>query len=523
MNGEYVMKNELARATKEWKCLERKTAQQRKKAEDYYAKHLMKLIEEEFICNNAEKVPELVEYMILSVGTSYEPLVLSIQLLRPGKILFLYTEQTENVLNRIVQYCKLDVSKIYKSQVNETEPLDIYREIKKAYLKWDRPEKMYIDFTGGTKAMSAAAAMAGSLIKVQLIYVGTNDYLIDFRKPNPGSETLFFISNPLEIFGDLEIEKAFVLFSEYNYSRACEKLEILKEQVPDPELRQQLNFVYLLGCAYEAWDALGFQEAHRCLHKLNYELKRDGQLHKTFLLMDLTEILMEQEKILHAMLSIPKLAKEKNQMGIFHDRDCMVSLMFTMYQNALVREKQEKYDMATLLLYRLLEMVEQKRLANYGLDVSHMEYDQIPYDKCGLPELMELTEMDRREWLKNEMLETKKQMFKYVNRYHLPDQISLLDGFTLLYVLYDDICMEGKISGLDKLKRIRSMVFLRNNSIFAHGLGPVSLQEFSRFKEFVKMIFQEFCSIEDIPYEDMCVRTTWVTPLQSKYYSGMEM
>ena len=45
--------------------------------------------------------------------------------------------------------------------------------------------------------MSAAAAMAGALIDIQLIYVGTNDYLTDFRKPNHGSETLFYINNPL--------------------------------------------------------------------------------------------------------------------------------------------------------------------------------------------------------------------------------------------------------------------------------------------------------------------------------------
>lgn len=57
--------------------------------------------------------------------------------------------------------------------------------------------------------MSAAAAMAGAMINVQLLYVGTNEYLSDFRKPKPGSETLFYITNPLEVFGDLEIEKAF--------------------------------------------------------------------------------------------------------------------------------------------------------------------------------------------------------------------------------------------------------------------------------------------------------------------------
>ena len=66
--------------------------------------------------------------------------------------------------------------------------------------------------------MSAAAAMAGAVINVQLIYIGTSQYLADFRKPEPGTECLYYISNPMEVFGDLEIEKAFALFDKYNYA-----------------------------------------------------------------------------------------------------------------------------------------------------------------------------------------------------------------------------------------------------------------------------------------------------------------
>ena len=55
----------------------------------------------------------------------------------------------------------------------------------------------------------------------------------------------------------------------------------------------------------------------------------------------------------------------------------IVPLMFTMCQNAMIREEQEKLDMATLLLYRLLEMIEQKRLAGYNLYVSKMNYKEI--------------------------------------------------------------------------------------------------------------------------------------------------
>ena len=171
------MKNELQKVTEEWMQLERKTLQQRKDAELFYDEKLMRLIEKTFIRKNKEKVLEQVEYLIISVGTSYEPLVLSINLFRPRKILFLYTEITESVLNKIVSYCQLDITRFQKCKVHETNPIDIYREIKQAYLEWDRPKKLYIDFTGGTKAMSAAAAMAGAVIDVQMVYVGTDDYI----------------------------------------------------------------------------------------------------------------------------------------------------------------------------------------------------------------------------------------------------------------------------------------------------------------------------------------------------------
>ncbi len=221
--------------------------------------------------------------------------------------------------------------------------------------------------------------------------------------------------------------------------------------------------------------------------------------------------------ILEKLLVIPELAKKKDQMGIFKNRECMISLMFTLYQNAMVRQMQEKYDMATLLMYRLLEMVEQKRLANYGLNVSRMEYSKIPYVQCGFTEVAQLSEEEQRIWLRNEILNMKKQMFKNANRYHPPEQISLLNGFILLYVLRDDICRSEKIAGINKLKMIHSMVSMRNNSIFAHGLGPVSREEYNEFKGFVETIFCEFCQIEE--YKSWIA---WINPIQSKNYSGSQ-
>lgn len=143
----------------------------------------------------------------------------------------------------------------------------------------------------------------------------------------------------------------------------------------------------LLAHGYEAWDALKFRKAYNYFSSLTAELERDRGMHKNFLLIDLTEDFKKQKEILRQLLLIDELSGRKSQMDIFTKRECMISLMFTIYQNACVRSEQEKYDMAALLMYRLLEMIEQKRLANYGLNISHMDYDVISYEKCGLPQV----------------------------------------------------------------------------------------------------------------------------------------
>lgn len=517
------MKNELKTVTEEWMQLERMTLEQRKVAENFYDERLMKLIEKEFIKKNKSKLIEPVEYLIMSVGTSYEPLVLSIKIFKPKRILFLYTEITESILNKIVKYCDLDMTRFQKVKVHETSPIDIYREIKQAYLVWKRPKKLYIDFTGGTKAMSAAAAMAGSVIDVQMVYVGCTDYLVDFRKPYPGSETVYFIENPLEIFGDLEIEKAMVLFNKANFSGAREKLEILKERIPDPNLRQQLNFVYLLAAMYEHWDSLEFTKAYDISVQLNKELWRDSKLHRTFILMDYIGRLKYQEALLGALKEIPTLIKEKKNFEVLCNDTYIIPLMFTMYTNAMLREEQEKYDMATLLLYRLLEMIEQRRLAAYGLYVSKADYTKYKFRTPEQLKLNDLTPYDKKEWLKDAVYQIKINLFPRVENKYLPEQISLLEGFIILLALQDEICLAKNGKHIDKLKRIRSMVFLRNNSIFAHGLGPVPKEDYLKFKSFVQKLFQEFCIIEKIDFEAYLEAISWLNPVESEYYSKLEV
>ena len=510
----------LKELTEQWMQLERKTLEQRQKAARFYDEHLMKPIEEEYIRNNQDMVFEEIEFMVVSVGTSYEPIVLDIQLLKPGKLLFLYTEESERTMEKVIAYCGLSPLRYDKSIVSETDPMDIYREIKSFYLRSGKPGKMYIDFTGGTKAMSAAAALAGAMIDVQMVYCSTDDYLVDFRKPNPGSERLMYIENPLAVFGELEIEKAFELFDKHNFAGAKKKFSILKESLPDPSLRQQLGFVYLLAQAYEAWDALDFIPARESMVQLQCEIERDRKLHRDYLLMDFSRHIDRQRAMLEQLGRIPQLQEELNMQAILADGDILHTLALTIYQNAKTREQQEKYDMATLLLYRLLEMMSQRRLSCNGIFPSRPDYQKVEYNLAKYPELMAMDNEKQQGWLLDRYRKISEAVFRKEPDRFLPSPIASLDGFILLAALGDPLVGNGKlIDAVPMIKRLRSMVYLRNNSIFAHGLGPVNHHDFVKFRSFVFDIFKTFCRVEKINFEENEKYIEWINPMMSANFS----
>ncbi len=512
--------HKLQQLTETWMEMERKTLAQRERAEAYYEEYLMPPIIDCYLERNADQVFENVDYLILSVGTSYEPLILNISLLKPKRILFLYTDNTEKIISKIVNFLQLQAEAYEKSIVDATDSLSVYQKIKQAYIGWERPEKVYIDFTGGTKTMSAAAALAGSLIDVQLIYVGTSEYLSFFRKPRPGSEELLYIDNPIEVFGDFELEKVFVLIERYNYAGAAEKLKYLKESIPDPMNRQQINFVYLLVKVYEHWDALEFANAMQVMEELLRELKRDYRIHKKILMMDFQTVLNDQYKILCQLGKIPGFLRDRKQAEILKNKPLIVALMHTMYSNAMRREEQEKYDMATLLLYRLLEMVVQRRLMNYRIFASKPEYGKMDFSNAG-SDYADLSPKNRISHLEEVSSSLRRELFHGNDRDYLPSPVALMDGCLLLAALGDEV-MTGKDGiAIGQLKRIRAMVSLRNNSIFAHGLGPVRQEDYFKFRDFVKELFQKFCQIEKIKFSSYKKACMFMNPISSRYYQIM--
>lgn len=123
--------------------------------------------------------------------------------------------------------------------------------------------------------------------------------------------------------------------------------------------------------------------------------------------------------------------------------------------------------------------------------------------------------------LKKKVEQIKKMVFGKFSGNYLPEQVSLLEGYIILLALGDEISQNRNGRHIDKMKRIRSMVYLRNNSIFAHGLGAVSNDDFQRFKQFVTGMFQDFCKIEQLDFEERCREIAFMNPMESAYYANV--
>ena len=185
--------NVLAERISLWKEMPRNNPVELKEADEYFDNVLMPLARDRFI--ETQKIRQSYYGMVLTLGTSWQPLALSISALRPEKILILCTEDTITLVDKLKDFVGIDDSCCKVAIVDRSECQGIYTEMKAAYEEWERYGMVCVDITGGTKAMSSSAAMMGAVLGMDIYYVESK-YLPLYRRPEPGSEYLKHLSNP---------------------------------------------------------------------------------------------------------------------------------------------------------------------------------------------------------------------------------------------------------------------------------------------------------------------------------------
>lgn len=484
-----ILMSQIKEKAQHWEVMDRTNEDKRAEAEQYYKENIMPLLVRMF--RESESEVQNCEHLILTLGTSYEPIVFSILGLRPKKILILFTAETRDKLDDVIYFTGIKASQYTLEEVDSENILILYEKIKNYYEKQGRPQNIYADFTGGTKAMSAGCAMAASLIGAKAVYIAS-DYSSQLRKPTPGSERICFVKNPYEVFGDMERKEAISLFNKMDYKTAYHIFCELDHNVPATKQYKPLKN---LSFAYDQWDSLNISKALEGLTECKHAIENELSLNEDYLLAKHLNIIKKQIEHLNKINSMDLGGKINN--GVLFQN--IKYLIFTLYQNALRREAQGKYEMASLLLYRILEMLSQSRFWRMGIDTEKVKKEQ--YNALGInPDSLLRKINNIKKKIGDKPLDA------------LPQEISLIMGYIILGVLDDELIKTDNENMLvGRIKEIKGRVISRNVGIFAHGFKFQDKDSYEKFKYTVTEYLMRYCEVEGIDMDEISKESEFIS------------
>ncbi len=420
--------------------------------------------------------------LICTVGGSPEPIIQSITKVNPDRVIFVCTADSEpdiskprpllkNPPRRSCQTAPANTS--LEAKITDVEaPIEsrnalcirvsdgqriekcigdvwaaLNREVE-GWLQRGESHVVFVDFTGGTKAMSAGLALCARPWKCQFIYIGGKER----EKENlgvvkDGCEELFDTVNPWQILGYQVIEEYSSLFNDGQFAAAQLLAVRARNRCDDGTLKNRFNALATLAEGYAAWEAFDHKRAFN----------------------KLTDVLNKQFDSLAACLQEPgvsalksNLYKNIEQLEKLNNEKASLEFLGDLLANARRRGNERRYDDAVARLYRCTEAIAQYRLKNqYNIESSAVKFKDL---RGGL-------------------------LDKY--RSSGPDgtvKLGLQEDYELLREYGDQLGADFSELGMCGEK---SPLSSRNGSILAHGFSPISKKSYEALLKKVESLAEK--------------------------------
>jgi CRISPR-associated protein (TIGR02710 family) len=378
--------------------------------------------------------------LICTVGGSPEPIVAAIKHWRPVSVRFVHTPDTRTRIESQVlpkageEGVALDSGRYEAFELPDGQDLaqclDKLRQLTPDVQKWmsrGDAHQVVVDFTGGTKCMSAAIALHARRWPCLFSYVGGDERTKDgVGVVVSGAENVVHQANPWDALGYQAVEDFIVLFDQGAFAAAVGVAAAAKMRVSRPDRKRELNAIEQLAKAFDAWDRFDHQGAVNTFRNVEQAAN------------DLRAVLGPQ-KAEHALENVSRAKKHLEELckTTPPSRLHVVDLL----ANARRRKEEGRIDDGVARLYRAIEALGQVALKEaHGIEST----EKVPLDL--IPESL------RSGWTARAREGTL--------------ALGLQDTYALLAALNHDL---GKKFQEAKLDDARSPLAARNRSILAHG------------------------------------------------------
>lgn len=255
-----------------------------------------------------QDVGQPVHTLALTVGESFEPLLQTICVLRPQRIILILNQRYGNKkgkeyghnLSQLILYLvgNQNLPEDFRPQLLEKDiqirelpadsPTQVFRTLLEEFQKSEaQPPAGYtnvVDITGAKKSMIAGAFFYAAHSGLPITYVDFDKYDPDWRRPYGYTCKIGQIANPYEAFHLRDWEQVRRLYTSYNFRGACELLEQIKQAMSssleggvtnihlfdDESIHKVQEFTRALRM-YEAWDSGNFKRASQLSTLIPYD------------------------------------------------------------------------------------------------------------------------------------------------------------------------------------------------------------------------------------------------------------
>lgn len=399
--------------------------------------------------------------LVLSCGGTVEPLVESIKEYKPYLVYFLHSEQSFYQAMYILSIFNFDLiynCKLVKNYQNLDEVFLKSREII-SELK-EKDYDIRVDFTGGTKTMSAGLVLSSIGQGCKHSYIGSKD--LNGRDKSglgvvlDGHELITEQEDPYGSYAILEFERGKLFFDNYQFKAAKINFEDAKDKSKSENLKKLADVYLGIVNLYDLWDKFDIKKSknvmlNTALNALLKNIKKDENIFDNFL-KEYPHFIGQMEinsKFLERKISDKKLINSENINYYLPD----------LLNNAQRRIDEGKYDDAIARLYRSIELIAQIELTRLGFidekilstgkvfKIKKSAITNLPYDSPIKSKVMSWHEFKKES-----------SVFK----------VGLYRNYILLNGLDVDFAKKYL-----KDDNIQNKINLRNESILAHGLKRI--------------------------------------------------
>ena len=357
----------------------------------------------------------------------------------PNKVIFFASEQSRNTIPYIEELFKLDHDEFILDedyQIVSIESIDNFNACFEVFESkvWELDNditneyQIIMDYTSGTKTMSAAMACCGMFYRKDLISVGGDR---SKGEVSSGTEIINY-QNLYQIYDRISIARARRYF---NSNRFMQCIDLL-ERIVDVSFNKE-SFLNICK-SYYSWDIMDFENAYEYLKKVDFSH------------VDLIEI---REKLKKNLTALGMMVNSRSP----NLKNCYI--LASLINNSIRKAEEYKYDDAIARLYRSFELIAQIQLSKYNIKSSDVDISVL---------------------LEKEVSE---EFIEYLKKTEEDGKIriGLIADFQLLNEMGDKL---GKYFVQNESK-IKNLTQKRNNSILAHGLESQTEEDFNQFLEVV--------------------------------------